>query len=594
MIERIEPKVLEVFYDEFESKQFSDLRKQLEIREPNSRCGICNHQWEFIQAINMPSQCLRNGNYCCRRINKSVVEGIQASPWYRNKVQPKLECNSREHYWHRPSSSGNSSTEAPVEPQQAHLANHTALAEHRHFNRQRINSKSGQSCCRKVDVKLHQLITTKKNPNRKWPRHRNSVKWHDGIGAGHTTNYKSNRIHSWNGVESSLERSECESVNQILVTVTKSSRCSTDSNSSRASGHYRVWRNKVDINYGTVDLPRDQWYQNNRSGFVLNEHLWQSSCSNSGKSNKRTTLESHQSHRDHRIQHRHLLNKRNSDYRSQQEEPQKSLISNYKRRIRKSLQQNDSSRHTIKVKDSRTIDVKQICDKCPMICNEEVNNRKEATINASFCTQLYNRIRQSISSTRTSCDPPPSDNLGKSAQTPEIFSNNSSRCQPQCKQMAIITESEVKTAHITLLDSSKEQSSTKDKVTSPVNPTVAFLHEYSVSNSKSLQCNPKQSRRSHSHCWWTYQGTNRESTEDWIVNFTRLVHSYDESLAVPQQRNWGDCYEWHQIEFMREIELCREKSSQWLNGDIGHFIVNIRDVSSLHGPFPVFILCFTV
>ncbi len=113
----------------------------------------------------MPSQYSTKGNSWCHRIDKIVVEGKQALTWYRNKGQTILECNSKEHYWKIPSSASNSFVTAPIEPQQAHLTNHTATAEHRHFERQRINSNSRQSCIGNVDTNRNQFIEIETDPN---------------------------------------------------------------------------------------------------------------------------------------------------------------------------------------------------------------------------------------------------------------------------------------------------------------------------------------------------------------------------------------------------------------------------------------------
>lgn len=119
------------------------------------------------------------GNYCCHRIDQSEVEDKLVSQRYRNKVQPESECNSKEHIWHRPSSSSNSTIHAPVEPRQSQHVNHTAAAEHRHFNRQRIKSKFGQLCRSKVDANVHQFSPAKIILQWKWLTIRNSVNWHD-------------------------------------------------------------------------------------------------------------------------------------------------------------------------------------------------------------------------------------------------------------------------------------------------------------------------------------------------------------------------------------------------------------------------------
>lgn len=135
----------------------------------------------------MPTQRSR-GNYCCHRIDKSEVEGTQVSQWYRKEVRLESECNSSERYRQRPSSSSNSAVEAPIEPQKSQHANHTATAEHRHSNGQRLNFKSGQSCHRKVIEKIHRLYPSRIPSKQKWLAHRNSVEWHDGCEVGPTLN----------------------------------------------------------------------------------------------------------------------------------------------------------------------------------------------------------------------------------------------------------------------------------------------------------------------------------------------------------------------------------------------------------------------
>lgn len=357
---------------------------------------------------------------------------------------------------------------------------------------------------------------------------------------------------SSNPDKSSLERSEWKSAKHIQVTTIKSNR-STDANSSHVSGHFRRRRSKrgvLRMNFRTHDISRDQWYPDNGSGLRKNEHQWQSPCSNSGKSNKRTSVVSLQSQQDHQMQHSHLFNKRqtnwNLDHRNRQENIQQFPNSNYERRIRKSLQRNDTSfrgcasmqttkestratlvqsqskdilrslssftdQITSTVNESRTVDIKRLCEKYPvneiefaqdnpMFCNGEVHLRR-TTINASF--QLNHRIRQSNYFTSIACDPPSSVLSETLSRTLNEFPNYLIRCQRQCKPMVSTAEFEVKSAQSKSLGNSKEQSSTKDAVTSPVNenPAVAFLkYEYPVSQGDSLQRNPKQSRRSH--CWW--------------------------------------------------------------------------------------------
>ncbi|XP_037047902.1 uncharacterized protein LOC119082493 [Bradysia coprophila] len=148
----------------------------------------------------MPPQCSRKGNCCCHRIDNSVVEGIQANQWYRNKVQAKLEFNSKEHHRHRPSSAWNLSIRAPVEPHHAHHVNHTANAEHRHFDSRQMNSKSGQSCNRNVDETMNQYTPIESDPNWKRTANRNSFICNKGVEisnatAKHIWSHESNQIH---------------------------------------------------------------------------------------------------------------------------------------------------------------------------------------------------------------------------------------------------------------------------------------------------------------------------------------------------------------------------------------------------------------
>lgn len=162
----------------------------------------------------MPSKRSRSGNCCCCRIDESVVEGIQAKFWYRNKVQPESECKSSEHYRHRPSSISNSPIQAPVEPLEADIANHTAIAEQRHVRRQQMNSKFGRRLNRrKVDAKANQFTPMAINPNWKRLTQRNPVEWHEGIRVSRTTNSKSNRFH----LQTSNDSSDHQTIHNAMV-----------------------------------------------------------------------------------------------------------------------------------------------------------------------------------------------------------------------------------------------------------------------------------------------------------------------------------------------------------------------------------------